>query len=54
MSCLLVSSRQTTGRWGSYGRLYTSNTSSTFQTNSALAFGGVHHAFFSQGLSSFF
>src|ERR1035438_1076001 len=44
----------TTGRWGSYGRWYTSRTSSIAATNSADGPSGKHQPFFNQGLSSFF
>lgn len=53
ISCLFISSTQTTGRSGSYGRWQTSNTASIFDTNSASA-AGIHHSFTSQGLISFF
>ena len=53
-STACVSSRHTTGRFRSCGRLYTSSTSSIFQANSALAFGGMHHCLLSHGFSSFF
>lgn len=53
MSCLFISLMHTTGRSGSYGRWYTSRTSSMDATNSTPAF-GIHHSFPSHGLSSFF
>src|SRR5690606_7066262 len=52
--CLLPSSKQTSGCLGSWGRWYTSKTSSIAHTKSALACAGMHHCSFSQGLSSFF
>ena len=41
ISCFEVSSRQTTGKSGSCGRVYTSSTSSMAATKAALASGGI-------------
>ena len=49
----LVSARQTCGRRGAYGPMYTSSTSSMRQTNAASAAGGMHHCACSHGLSRF-
>ena len=54
INCSLASSGQTSGRFGSGGRWYTSNTSSIAQTNSAFCSGGRHHCSFSHGLIWFF
>ena len=43
ISCFEVSSRQTTGKSGSCGRVYTSSTSSMAATKAALASGGITH-----------
>ena len=53
ISCLLVSSKQTAGRAGSYGSAYRSRTSSIRQTKSGPT-DGMTHSFFSHGLSLFF
>jgi len=52
-NCLGVSSKQTTGRSGSYGSSYKSSTSSIAATNSALT-AGMHHCRCRQGLMAFF
>src|SRR5271155_1488804 len=54
INCLLHSSMHTSGRLGSCGRWYTSNTSSIAATNSADGAVGKHQPFFNHGLSSFF
>ena len=41
ISCFEVSSRQTTGKSGSCGRVYTSSASSMAATKAALASGGI-------------
>jgi hypothetical protein len=51
---LLVSSMHTCGRLGSYGRWYTSSTSSIACTNAAFCSGGMQKRSTRQGLSSFF
>ena len=48
-----VSSKQTTGLWGSYGSAYRSSTSSMLATNSAPTL-EMHHSFFCHGLRAFF
>src|SRR5919202_1103903 len=52
--CLLLSSKQTWGCFGSCGLQYPSNTSSIWATNAGFALGGMHHSLLSQGLRSFF
>lgn len=53
LAVLFVSSMQTTGLGGVYGRRETSGTSSSFATNPASAF-GMHHSFTNHGLISVF
>ena len=53
-NCRLASSKHTSGRRGSAGRLYTASTSSIAATNAQSACGGMHHIFRSHGFSSFF
>ncbi len=53
-SCLDASSMQSTGKPGSYGRAWTSRTSSIRHTNSASCSLGRHHDCVNQGLTTFF
>jgi hypothetical protein len=54
MSCLEVSSTQTRGRSGSWGRVYTASTSSIAATKALLAFGGMTQHCRRCGLRMFF
>src|SRR6516164_10897843 len=54
MSCFEVSSRQTSGRSGSWGRVYTASTSSIAATKALLAFGGMTQHCRRCGLRRFF
>ena len=51
---MIDSSIHTTGRNGSYGRLYTSRTNSICATKSPLCSGGITHCSFCHGFNSFF